>query len=536
MLGEWGRYRLESLLARGGMAEVFRASATGPSGFHKPVCLKRIRPELGDDPEFVEMFEREARIAALLQHPNIVQVFDFDRFEGQLFLAMEYVEGLDLRAVLKQASSLGLRVPAGFVFAVARGLLAALQCAHGLEVEGRAGPVVHRDVSPHNLLISVDGHVKLTDFGIAKARGVSSATREGIVKGKLAYLSPEQARGEEATERSDLFGAGIVLWEMLAGRRLFGGGSDQESVARVLAADVPPLTHLSSGIRSLLDGLLERDPGRRIGTASEALAKLDELDETRYSDAETGDLIQSLIGLKSGPGSTRMHEVSSRPSGLEKRAAEAEPPRESGEVSPDLETGRRESGSIPPRRASSGRRRLVAAGLGALLLAVLAVLLLRGRFADEPRNESSETGQKEKLASAVASSAAGRDGEAAGDSDERREAEPLVTVLSAPDAGPERGGDAGDGMSGPGEPRESTREEGSRAARRGLLEVHCRPWAHVRVDGRPAGTTPVKGLRLAAGSHRVTLVNEEMDYAESLRIEVRPGRKTVVREEIESRK
>ncbi|MFO8073862.1 MAG: serine/threonine-protein kinase [Polyangia bacterium] len=533
MLGEWGRYRLESLLARGGMAEVFRASATGPSGFYKPVCLKRIRPELGDDPEFVEMFEREARIAALLQHPNIVQVFDFDRFEGQLFLAMEYVEGLDLRAVLKETSSLGLRVPIGFVFAVARGLLAALKCAHELEVEGRAGPVVHRDVSPHNLLISVDGHVKLTDFGIAKARGTSSATREGVVKGKLAYLSPEQARGEEATERSDLFGAGIVLWEMLAGRRLFGGGSDQESVARVLAADVPPLTHLSSEIRSLLDGLLERDPTRRIGTASEALARLDELDDTRYSDAEIGELVRSVIPLRSGPGSTRMHEVSAPSSGARKPAAEVEPPRESSEVSADIETGQRQGGSIPPRRARSGTRRLAAAGLGALLLAILAVLLLRGRFADDSPRESNETRQEEELASAVGSSAAGSGGEVAG-SDESGDPEPLVTVLSAPDAGSERVSDAGDGISPPGEPERSARAEGSRAARFGLLEVHCRPWAHVRIDGRPAGTTPVKGFRLPAGSHRVMLVNEERDFAKSLRIEVRPGRKTVVREAIDS--
>jgi serine/threonine-protein kinase len=486
--GTWGRYRLESLIARGGMAEVFRASILGPSGFRKPVCIKRIRPELGDDPEFVEMFEREARIAALLTHPNIVQVFDFDRHEGRLFLAMELVEGLDLRDVVKDVRALGLRVPVGFALHVTRGLLEALGHAHGLLVDGAPRPVVHRDVSPHNVLISTDGSVKLADFGIAKARGSSAATREGVVKGKLAYLSPEQARGEEVGPASDLFGAGLVLFELLAGRRAFGGTGDHEVVAQVLRAEIPPLPSIAPALQSFLDRLLAPAPGDRFPDAGEAVAALRAIGTEPYGPVEAAVLVRSLVSLRARPGSTGLHEATpaaDRPS----RPAPVEPP-----------------------TASASRWRAAGFALAGIAVAAAAVFLswgLGGRATGEPERP------------AVREPIPGP--ESPPSPDPAPDFEPVLALSPEP----RTEADAGQG-----EEAEPAETEPSKARATGLLDVHCRPWASAALDGRPIGTTPVTGIRLPAGSHSLVLSNPEQGFRKTLKIDIRPGRTTVVREEI----
>jgi serine/threonine protein kinase len=228
-IGQWGKYRVKRLIATGGMAEVFEAEMTGPGGFAKQVCLKRIRPEFMSDAHFIKMFQAEARIAAMLHHSNIVSVFDFDMHDGRMFLTMEYVEGCDLKKLLADFNRRRFRPPLGFSVYIMAGLLAALDHAHTRRSsDGGPQPVIHRDVSPHNVLISTEGVVKLADFGIAKSKGLSSPTTIGMVKGKLAYLAPEQMVGESASVSSDLYSAGLVMLEILKGARPVCGVRHQD--------------------------------------------------------------------------------------------------------------------------------------------------------------------------------------------------------------------------------------------------------------------------------------------------------------------
>ena len=234
-----GNYRVLRSIGKGGMAEVFAVEKSGPAGFEKKLCLKRIRREYADDIAFIESFESEARIVSRLQHPNIVQVFDFFRQERDLCLVMELIDGMDLRDVLNLVGRFGLLLPADVSVYILESLLLALQHAHSLTIKGETVSVIHRDVSPHNLLISTAGVVKLADFGIAKARGLSQQTQTGVLKGKLCYMSPEQLKGGGAPigPESDLFAAGVVFWEMLAKERLFE--ATMEQLEKTLEADTP---------------------------------------------------------------------------------------------------------------------------------------------------------------------------------------------------------------------------------------------------------------------------------------------------------
>lgn len=259
------------------MAEVYRGTQRGAEGFSKVVAVKRVLPGYSNDPSFAEMFVAEATIASRLTHPNVISVTDFDRdVDGRLFLVMELVDGRDLRALVKSG-----QLPLSIVAHVTAELLRALAYAHELHFEGRPMKIVHRDVSPHNILISWDGAVKLSDFGIAKAAEASPATRTGVVKGKAAYLSPEQARAESIDHRSDLFAAGVVLHELLTHQRLFaveGGAPEAVVIHRVLQLPVPSPRERHPEISVALDTfcrrLLERDVDRRPRSAKVALEEL----------------------------------------------------------------------------------------------------------------------------------------------------------------------------------------------------------------------------------------------------------------------
>ncbi len=223
------RYVCLQRLARGGMAELHLARREGPADFRKLVALKRLLPHLADEPAFARMFITEARLAARLDHPNIAQVIDFGELEERSFLAMEYVHGRDVRAVLQAAGRAlpGQRVPLACALALVDEVAAGLHHAH--ELRGPGGQpldLVHRDISPSNVLVGYDGRVKLTDFGIAKATAEAQATATHSLKGKISYMSPEQARGEPVDRRSDVFSLGIVLFELTTGCRLFAGASE----------------------------------------------------------------------------------------------------------------------------------------------------------------------------------------------------------------------------------------------------------------------------------------------------------------------
>ena len=256
----FGKYKLLERLGRGGMAEVFKALSVGAAGFQRPVVIKRILPHLAADAQFVEMFIEEARIAASLDHPNIVQVFDLGRHAGDLFMVLEYVPGSDLGELARFHATEGQPIPHQLVAFIAVDLCKALECAHGHRDEhGHHRPVIHRDVSPQNVLLSVGGGVKLADFGLATSMGAARVTMPGVIKGKLGYMSPEQAGGARDLDvRSDLFSLGIVMYEALSGRRLFVGHGPADTIRRVRAAQVPPLGDVAPGVPTPLGDLVSR--------------------------------------------------------------------------------------------------------------------------------------------------------------------------------------------------------------------------------------------------------------------------------------
>ncbi|MBN1606570.1 MAG: protein kinase, partial [Polyangiaceae bacterium] len=237
-----GPYELLDRLGYGGMAEVYVARSVSGQGASKRVAIKRILPQFGRDPRFVSMFCDEARISAALSHPNIVQVLDFGEDSGDLFMVMEYVDGVSCAKLLRAVAARGQRFPLSVALYVAREVLSALSFAHDAwDENGRPLGIVHRDVSPGNVLIARTGEVKLTDFGIMRSEFITRRTYPGELKGKLGYMAPEQVVGKEVDPRSDLFALGIVLAEMLIARPLFPGPSEMDILTHIFEADVSVL-------------------------------------------------------------------------------------------------------------------------------------------------------------------------------------------------------------------------------------------------------------------------------------------------------
>lgn len=255
----FGKYLLLERIAVGGMAEVFIAKAFGVEGFERILAIKRILPTMAEDNEFISMFIDEARISVQLNHSNIVHIHELGRYGEAYFIAMEYVSGRDLRQVLEYYQREQLVMPAAQAVYIASKMCDGLDHAHRKrDARGTPLNIVHRDVSPQNVLLSFDGEVKLIDFGIAKAAGRLQKTQAGILKGKFGYMSPEQVRGLEIDHRSDIFAVGVVLYEMLTGHRLFTGESDFSVLERVRDAVVPPPRELNADIPEGLETVLLR--------------------------------------------------------------------------------------------------------------------------------------------------------------------------------------------------------------------------------------------------------------------------------------
>jgi serine/threonine protein kinase len=253
----FGKYLLERRIAVGGMAEIYLAKSLGAEGFQRDVVIKLILASYSEDEAFVTMFIDEARIAARLHHANIIQIHDFDKFDDSYYIAMEYVEGRDLRKVMDRSVRAGRRMPVLQAVQIAAEISAGLKYAHTRKDEaGRPLDIIHRDVSPHNVLLSFGGDVKITDFGIAKAAARSTKTRAGTVKGKCSYMSPEQARGKPLDGRSDLFAVCAILWELLTGRKAFDGDTDFGILSNVLSAAVPPPSQFNPDVPPELDAIV----------------------------------------------------------------------------------------------------------------------------------------------------------------------------------------------------------------------------------------------------------------------------------------
>jgi len=277
----FGQYEILERIAAGGMAELYKAKRTGVEGFQKIVAIKKILPHLADDEAFVTMFADEAKLAAQLNHPNIIHIYDLGKIQaGGYFIAMEYVDGRDLRAIQLAGRDLGVPLPVPLAVYVASKVASALDYAHRRrDADGNDLHIVHRDVSPQNILISYEGDIKLCDFGIAKAASKASKTQSGALKGKIQYMSPEQAWGKPIDRRSDIFSLGVVLHELLTGERLFGGETDINVLEKVRSAEVAPPSASNPEVAHNLDAVvlkaLAKEPDDRYANASDLLRDLD---------------------------------------------------------------------------------------------------------------------------------------------------------------------------------------------------------------------------------------------------------------------
>ena len=273
------RYEVIERLDAGGMAEVFRGRAISIEGFEKKVAIKRVLPHLAKNQKFVNMFLDEAKLSLFLDHANVVSVFDLGRAADTYFIVMEFVDGANLKKVLEWGRKNKHRVPIEVAAYIAIEVCKGLEYAHTKQdPNGDELNIVHRDISPPNVLLSRQGEVKVTDFGLAKAQSQIEVTDPGVVKGKFGYLSPEAAIGDEVTAATDVFAVGIVLWEMIAGRRLFQGTTDLETLQYVRKAEIPPLRDFNPETPPALEQIcrdaLTRDPKKRIQSAREMGTKL----------------------------------------------------------------------------------------------------------------------------------------------------------------------------------------------------------------------------------------------------------------------
>src|SRR4051812_7997775 len=268
----FGKYYLLERINVGGMAEVFKAKTFGVEGFERLLAVKRILPNIAEDEEFIAMFIDEAKIAVKLQHANIAQIFYLGKVDDSFFIALEYVHGRDLRSIFDRMRNRAESLPISMACYVTMQVCEGLDYAHNKrDAQGRELNLVHRDISPQNVLIGYEGEVKLIDFGIAKAAGKASKTQAGILKGKFGYMSPEQVRGLPIDKRSDIFAVGIVLYELLTGERLFIGESDFSTLEKVRNVEIQPPSSYNKKIPDELERIvlkaLAKDPEDRYQNA-----------------------------------------------------------------------------------------------------------------------------------------------------------------------------------------------------------------------------------------------------------------------------
>jgi serine/threonine protein kinase len=291
-----GKYELVAVAGEGGMATVYRAAVRGAAGFSRTVAVKKIKPEFRAIRNYIDMFVEEARVGSDLNHPNIVQVYDFcTDSQNSYYLVMEWVEGMDLGTFIRAHRDHDRHIPWPMVASIGIGTLRGLGAAHSrLRPDGTPAPIIHRDVSPHNILLGANGVVKLTDFGLARARDrVYSLTAPGTVKGKLSYLAPEVSWGKAATPQSDIFTMGAVMFEALTGVRLFEGRSDLEIFKKIRNCEVPPLAVVRGDVPPAMIAVIERalakEPEQRYPGAQQfahALAQIMYQHSTLVGDAQ----------------------------------------------------------------------------------------------------------------------------------------------------------------------------------------------------------------------------------------------------------
>ena len=373
---QFGQYLLMEHIATGGMAEVYKARMMGMEGFQKTVAIKRILPHLTDNEEFVTMFVDEAKLAAQLNHNNIIHIYDLGKIDRSYYIAMEYIDGRDLRSILQECRDRGQHVPLPMALYLATLLASALDYAHRRrDFENRDLGLVHRDVSPQNVLISNEGDIKLCDFGIAKAASKASHTRAGALKGKLQYMSPEQAWGKDIDHRSDIFSLGLVVYEMLTLEKVFSGESELSILEQVRNPKVEPPSALNPEVPPEVDAIvlraLETDRDDRYQSARDLHRDLEKVMRQKNWSCSVADVARFLADLVSGTAAQAAAPLPDAPAkAVPVIAPEPEPPR-AEEPEPTPAEG------VPATAGGSGKWLWV--GIAALVVVAVALWALFGR-------------------------------------------------------------------------------------------------------------------------------------------------------------
>ena len=477
-----GPYEVEGRLGAGGMGETYLALRRGPGGFEQRVCLKRIRPEVAQDAELVRQFMAEARIMARLRHATIAQVLDFGEDDGQYYLALELIEGMDLRELLLGRPPLD----ADTLLHVALQLTAALDVAHRAD----GGAVIHRDVSTSNVLVSREGEIKLTDFGIARSLDGPVHTRSGVIKGKVPYLAPEYARTGRFDIRSDLFSLGVTLYECARGERPYDGATDIDTFERAASGEHVALSDacptLPAALTACIERLIDPDPDRRPGSAADLLEALEAMPPPGPRARRA--LAEDVRRL----GRPRVVESARRPT-----PAELAAPVPGQQSIPAPET-RTQAGTPAASRTGRIRGPWVALSIALTLAMVALVVALQQR---EPALTHEVVPEPSPAATPAAP-------EPADDASPPVEPEPVVVL-------PE-GRSADD---------DAQHEQPTAPAR---LEVVVLPFGEVTVNGRPRGTSPV-ALRLPPGAHRITARNGDRTFQKQVTLEAGERRRVVLK-------
>ena len=576
-----GKYQLFASLGRGGMADVYLAIARGPMGFNKLTVIKRLRSEVAADPSFAHMLLDEARLAARLSHANVVHTYEVGETNNGYFIAMEYLEGQPLVRIARVARTKGQeKLEAPLCARIIADALGGLQYAHELrDYDGTPLRIIHRDVSPHNIFVTYDGAVKLMDFGIAKASSSSTQTEVGVLKGKIAYMAPEQATGGEVDRRADIFAMGIVLWELLTGERLFHAGSAPATLHRLLSQPIPRVSSVVPDIAPALDAAvakaLERDPGSRFQTAQEMRNALEE-----YVIASGATLRQEAIGRRVSElfeetrqnvqRQIQMHmaEVSLATSTGELAALNVEALRREGP--PSSNSGRNllqlgnstdssASGSgvlsMKPGEAGRGeeeepkkRGAFLFLALGVVLAGVLLGVVLfglRGHAEPAAMPEATTTpiaveppaaataSPPAATTTPVATTATATAAEVSPPASASVSASPVAVATPAAAHGTDRGDSPrlvdhhraapapppskpAPPAPAPAPPPAAPVETGT-----GYLTLDTYPWTRVSENGKPLGVTPLVHIALSAGSHVLTLENPDQGIKQTYPVTVK---------------
>ncbi|MDX2052448.1 MAG: protein kinase [Polyangiaceae bacterium] len=546
---EMAGYTVVEKLGHGGMSEVYLAVAAGPGGARQLLAIKKLIHHMNDEPEIVKMFLDEVRLAAQLTHPHVVQTYTAGSFNGQPYLAMEYLRGQPLNRIVRRASQQGSPLmPCALVARLVADALSGLHYAHAAKgLDGQPLGLIHRDVSPQNIFVTYDGVVKLLDFGIAKATTQESRTQTGLVKGKFGYISPEQAVGEHVDHRADIWSMGVVLWECLAMRRLFKGSTDAATLQRSLTLEVPSPSYFRAEIPEALSAIalkaLERNIAKRYQSASEMQEELEDwlAGQTRTSSRlALSHWLSTLFADFMDDENTRIRRLLTRP-----EAPRSVPPPRPPRPVPTLVSTPSPSALLAPpvlevasRESQKGRRRGFWVLLGGVLLLAAGAVLATSGVEKHAKQASGAVPSVSQKAAEV-----------------RSAAPPAPLFTTAPKLLPpvpeyttpgtqrvvptattaprlkrkKREDTASESASDVRQPA-STVPPGSSVAGASapepvpsLVTIDSTPWSYVTINGKSLGATPIIGLKLDAGTYQIHLKNPELGLSATYPVVVRPG-------------